>query len=113
MNVLNTCAAIAVLSSGLAHAQIDSMPTGSNAASPAPAATMKLTDGEIRKVDLAAGTVTLHHGKIENLGMPGMTMVFKVMDPKSLGSLKQGDKVGFRAERVNGEVVVTHLEAAK
>lgn len=100
MKVLNILAATAVLASGLADAQMNSMQMGSKAAASAPAATTKLTDGEVRKVDLSTGKVTLRHGPIENLGMPGMTMLFKVTDPKSLGNFKEGDKVRFRAERM-------------
>lgn len=42
--------------------------------------------------------------------MPGMTMVFKVADPKMLDKLKEGDKVKFAAERVNGAITVTAIE---
>jgi Cu/Ag efflux protein CusF len=45
--------------------------------------------------------------------MPGMTMVFQVADPALLGSLKVGDKVRFRAEKLNGALTVTRIEAAK
>ena len=41
------------------------------AASAAAAAT---SDGEVRKVDKEQGKVTLRHGPIANLDMPGMTM---------------------------------------
>ena len=69
-----------------------------------------MADGEVRKVDKAAGKVTLRHGPLENLGMPGMTMVFRAADPKMLEGLKEGDKVKFSAERVNGAFTVTHIE---
>ncbi|MGM9481784.1 copper-binding protein [Roseateles sp. NT4] len=71
------------------------------------------SDGEVRKVDLAQGKVTLRHGPLENLGMPAMTMVFKVADPKMLDSLKDGDKVKFTAEKVNGAFTVTAIQPAK
>jgi Cu/Ag efflux protein CusF len=71
------------------------------------------SDGEVRKIDKEQGKVTLKHGPIENLQMPGMTMVFKVADPKMLDSLKEGDKVKFAAERVNGAITVTAIEVAK
>jgi len=45
--------------------------------------------------------------------MPAMTMVFKVADPKMLDGLKEGDKVKFTAENVNGALTVTAIEAAK
>jgi len=71
------------------------------------------TEGEVRKVDLDAKKLTLRHGEIKNLGMPGMTMVFQVKDPAMLDKVKAGDKVRFTAEKINGAFTVTTLEAAK
>ncbi len=82
-------------------------------AAQAAVAAAPMTDGEVRKVDLAQGKVTLRHGPISNLEMPGMTMVFRVTEPKMLEGLKQGDKVKFAADRVNGAITVTAIEAAK
>ena len=45
--------------------------------------------------------------------MLGMTMVFKVADPKMLELLKQGDKVKFTADKLNGAITVTAIEVAK
>ena len=39
----------------------------------AAAGTADMTDGEVRKVDLDAGKVTLRHGEIKSLDMPAMT----------------------------------------
>jgi len=69
-------------------------------------------DGEVRKIDKEQGKLTLKHGRIENLDMPGMTMVFKVADPKLLEPLKVGDKVKFAAENVNGALTVTAIQPA-
>ena len=71
------------------------------------------SDGEVRKVDKEQGKVTLKHGPIANLDMPGMTMVFKVTNPKLLESIKSGDKVKFAAENLNGALTVTSIEVAK
>jgi Cu/Ag efflux protein CusF len=71
------------------------------------------TQGEVRKVDKAAGKVTLRHGPIANLEMPPMTMVFKVKEPAMLEKLKEGDKVSFKAEMVQGAYVVTELSPGK
>jgi Cu/Ag efflux protein CusF len=68
--------------------------------------------GEVLKVDKAQGKVTLKHGPLDNLGMPGMTMAFKVGDPRMLDRVKQGDKVRFVAESVKGTLTVTAIEAA-
>ena len=71
------------------------------------------TDGEVRKVDKEAKKITLKHGEIKNLEMPGMTMVFQVKDPAMLDAVKPGDKVKFKAEKAGGAVVVTEIEVAK
>lgn len=70
---------------------------------------LPLVDAEVRKVDTAAGKITLKHGDIPNLDMPPMTMVFQARDPAQLGGLKAGDKVRFRAEKVNGAYQVFDL----
>jgi Cu/Ag efflux protein CusF len=72
-----------------------------------------MTAGEVRKIDKASGKITLRHEALENLGMPAMTMVFRVADPKFLDAVKEGDKVSFVADKVNGQFTVTRLEAAK
>ena len=58
-----------------------------------------MTDGEIRKVDKETKKITIKHGEITNLDMPGMTMLFQVKDPAMLDMVKPGDKVKFRAEK--------------
>lgn len=76
-------------------------------------AQMVMTDGEVRKVDKENNKVTLKHGEIKNLDMPGMTMVFGVKDPAMLDKLKAGDKVQFHVENVDGKFTVTQIEAVK
>ena len=71
------------------------------------------SEGEIRKVDKNAGKLTIKHGELKNLSMPGMTMVFKVRDPAMLDQVKQGDKVHFAADKANGALTVTAIEVAK
>lgn len=72
-----------------------------------------LSDGEIRKVDKSAKKLTIKHGPLANLDMPGMTMVFQVTDPAMLEQVKAGDKVKFQAENVGGALTVTKIEPAK
>jgi Cu(I)/Ag(I) efflux system protein CusF len=72
-----------------------------------------MVDGEVRKVDKAAGKVTLKHGEIKNLEMPSMTMVFQVKDPAMLEAVKTGDKVKFRAEKAGSSFVVTEMAPSK
>jgi Cu(I)/Ag(I) efflux system periplasmic protein CusF len=70
------------------------------------------TDAEIRKIDLEGGKVTLKHGEIKNLDMPGMTMVFVVKDKAMLEKFKAGDKVKFKAIKDDGKYTVTELQPA-
>lgn len=69
-----------------------------------------MSEGEVRKVDTAAGKVTLRHGTLQNIDMPPMTMVFRVKDPAWLNQVKVGDKVRFVAERVDGNLTIVALE---
>jgi len=79
----------------------------------APAAKPTLTDGEVRKVDKAAGKITLKHGEIKNLGMPPMSMVFQVTSPALLDQVKAGDKVRFTAADIKGALTVMSIERIK
>jgi Cu/Ag efflux protein CusF len=72
-----------------------------------------MTAGVVKKVDKDAGKVTIRHGPIENLGMPKMTMVFRVKDPAMLDRLKEGDKILFVAEKVDGAFTVMRFETTK
>ena len=79
----------------------------------ATAAAADMTDGEVRKIDIEAGKVTLKHADIKNLDMPGMTMVFVVKDKALLDKLKAGDKVKFRAINDAGKFTVTEIQPAR
>ena len=79
----------------------------------APAAAADMAEGEIRKVDLEAKKITIKHGEIKNLGMPGMTMVFQVKDAALLEKAKAGDKIRFKAEKAGGAIVVTDIQPVK
>ncbi|MFP8777419.1 copper-binding protein [Hydrogenophaga sp. RWCD_12] len=78
-------------------------------ATTAPTQSLPQVDAEIRKIDSAAGKVTLKHGDIPNLDMPGMTMVFQLRDPAQLTGLKVGDKVRFRADQIKGTYTVVDI----
>jgi len=70
-------------------------------------------NGEVKKVNLDQGKITLRHGPITNLDMDSMTMVFAVSDPAMLRSVKPGDRVIFEADRVNGRLTVVKISKAK
>jgi Cu/Ag efflux protein CusF len=82
---------------------------------PAQAADAKtaMTDGEIKKIDKDAGKLTIKHGPIANLDMPGMTMVFRVIDNAMLDRVKPGEHIRFAVEKLNGALTVTRLESVQ
>jgi Cu/Ag efflux protein CusF len=80
------------------------------AASPTDAAAAAQTEGEVRKVDVAAQKLTVKHGRIENLGMSPMTMVFRVKDPAFLAQVKPGDQIKMRVERIDGALTIVALQ---
>lgn len=67
-------------------------------------------EAEVRKVDTAAGKITLKHGDIPNLDMPPMTMVFQVRDTGQLTGLQAGDKVKVRVDKVNGAYTAVDIQ---
>lgn len=106
-----TGALVALGTPGLAQATDPDKP--SVAARPASAADLRdLTEGEIKKVDKDNKKLTIKHGDIKSLDMPGMTMVFKVKDPGMIDSVKVGDKVRFAVENLPTGLVVTEMVLA-
>lgn len=74
---------------------------------------MEMSDGEVRKIDKDTQKITLRHGEIKSMDMPGMTMVFRVADAAMLDAVKVGDKVKFNVEKRNGAMVITAMEHAQ
>ncbi len=68
-------------------------------------------DGEIKKIDQAAGKVTVHHGPIKAFDMPDpMTMVYRVKDPSMLKGFKVGEKIKFDADHETGGFTITKMQ---
>lgn len=106
----NIIAAVLIaIASALPALAVEAHHEGKAAASPAAG---QLAEGEVRKVDKDAGKITIKHGPIRNLDMPGMTMVFQVKERGMLEQVKAGDKVRFSADKVGGQYTVTRIEAA-
>ncbi|WP_291832892.1 copper-binding protein [Brevundimonas sp.] len=77
----------------------------------APAATAATTGhgtGVVTAIDPAAGTVTLDHGPIPELGWPAMTMSFKAT-PALLTTVKTGDRVKFALVMTDGAAEITAI----
>lgn len=73
-----------------------------------------LTEGEVRKIDLDAGKITIKHGEIKHMEMPPMTMVFVVKDKALLDKTTVGAKIRFMAIRDDdGRMAVTDIQPTK
>ncbi len=91
------------------------VPEGASAtpsAAPSGAATQATAkaEAEVRRVEVSTGRIQLRHGPIANLAMPPMTMVFRVKSPALLDGLKEGDRILFTAEKIDGAYTVTSVE---
>ncbi len=112
--VFPVCIVLASALSGLAQADsYRSMPEGMMHDKKVESAGMAAhgwTDGVVRKVAKDTGKVTIAHGPLENLGMPGMTMVFRVLDAAWLERMKPGERIRFQAERIGGVFTVVKFD---
>ena len=68
------------------------------------------THGRIEAINLVEGKVKLKHGPIPKFDMPGMTMVFRVQDPKLLKQIKVGDEVGVTMDQSGSAIVITGFQ---
>ena len=113
MNTLKTLLILVAISAGATSSFAASHAAAPAVTSTTMQATLPSTDGEVRKIDLENKKITLKHGEIKNLDMPGMTMVFQVKDPAVLATVKAGDKVKFTVDKVNGAMTILSLEKTK
>lgn len=87
--------------------------TGHGAMHGATPVAASMTDGLVKKVDKPGAKVTIAHGALANLGMPAMTMVFRVKDKAWLDQMKNGDKIRFLADDVNGNLTIVKVDKVK
>lgn len=113
MKHVHILAAVVIAAASAAQAQTAPASGADHTAHHPAANAAPQSDGEVRKIDKAQGKLTLRHGPLQNLDMPPMTMVFRVADPKLLESVKEGDKIKFTAEKINGAYTVTAIQPAK
>jgi Cu/Ag efflux protein CusF len=77
------------------------------------AAAPGMTDGEVRKIDKDASKITIRHGEIKHMDMPGMTMVFVAKDKALLDKTSVGAKIQFMVTNENGQMTVTDIQPVK
>src|SRR5712691_10556413 len=66
--------------------------------------------GTVKKVDTAAGTVTIAHGPIGSINWPAMSMTFAVKDKALLGKFSQDKKVEFEFVQRGSDYVITSVK---
>jgi Cu/Ag efflux protein CusF len=103
--IASSTAALLVSIAGVAGAQTTGAPAAASTSA-------EMTEGEVRKVDKENQKLTIKHGPLKNLDMPGMTMVFQVQDAAMLDKVHAGDKVRFTADKLDGTFTVIKLDAA-
>jgi Cu(I)/Ag(I) efflux system periplasmic protein CusF len=113
MNIIQKILAISAVALGVALPMTSFAQPAMDSAKTETAQLMSLTDGEIKKVDLDNSKVTIKHGDIQHLDMPGMTMVFTAKDKNLLSTVKPGDKVKFMVVNEEGKMIVTDIQPAR
>ena len=114
MNRNSILIAVSILGAAFAfQAGADDSHHATSEAKPAVAASADWTEGEVRKVDKAAGKLTIKHGAMPKFDMPPMTMVYRVKDKAMLDRLNPGDKIKFDVDAVGGAFTVLSLEKVK
>ena len=71
-----------------------------------------MAEGVVKKIDVENRKITLKHGEIKNLDMPGMTMGFRLQESLQVDNIQAGDKVFFHVEKIQGAYVITDIQAA-
>ncbi len=65
---------------------------------------------EVTGTDVADGSITFHHGPINRVGMPEMTMTLPFRDPAHLRMLKPGSRIEIQAAEVDGFVKIVNIK---
>lgn len=65
--------------------------------------------GVVREIDRANARIEIDHGQMPSIGMPAMTMTFKVKNPVLLAQVKPGDQVNFEIEQSGLGWIITNL----
>ncbi len=111
-SLINSLAAILVLSATAAMAQqktmdgMKSMPMGK----PAAGQTVHMAKGKVTKVDTGANVVTFAHEPVKSLNWPAMTMGFQVKDKMLLDKLIVGKTVDFEFAKGDKAYVITNVK---
>lgn len=111
MNTRLTLALIAFLAAGFSLPAASQEGHSAHGTARTAAAASAFADGIVKKIDKTNKKVTLAHGPLPN-GMPAMTMAFRVKNPAWLAQMKEGQKIRFATEEIQGELTVVRFEPA-
>ena len=105
--LLITLLATAGAGTAFAHHEAGGKPSGQ-----APVAGQKTGKGIglIQQIDRDKGVVTIKHGPLQGLNMPGMTMSFLVKDKAMLSSLQPAQKVEFELTYDGKQYLITRIK---
>ena len=70
------------------------------------------TSGVVRQVKLSEGKLKIEHGPIDRLGMPAMTMMFRVQDPAQIAGIEKGSEIDFDVDNTAAGFSITRLRLA-
>lgn len=66
--------------------------------------------GVVRQVNLSEGKIKVEHGPIDRLGMPAMTMLFRVNQPNQLAGVEKGSEIAFNVDNTSAGFSITTLQ---
>ena len=92
-----------------AHHDAGKKSPGQDQALPASPKTGKGT-GVIQQINQEKGVVTIKHGPLQGIVIPGMTMSFRVKDKAMLANLQPLQKVDFELSHEGGNYVITKIK---
>jgi Cu(I)/Ag(I) efflux system protein CusF len=99
--------AVALLATGIAGCS-DATPDAQPSAPTAAETRSGKGAGTVTAVDSGAGSVTIAHGPMPEVGWPAMTMTFAA-DSALLGGVAEGDRVAFDLTVAHGRGTITAL----
>ena len=67
--------------------------------------------GDVIKVDLTSGMITVRHEPNQRPKPGSATGTFRVSEPIMLNAIRPGAHIRFAAERINGELAITKIFA--
>ncbi len=81
---------------------------GGHAADPLDAGVAHAAMGVVESVDRDNNTAVIHHDPVLSIGMPEMTMTFRLADPAMADQLRSGERISFEF-MIDDGVVVTAI----